>query len=186
MTPEYLAELIDSLAGLPYGGEAVDQRTHALQCAWHAMRDGAHDELVLAAALHDIGRAGPVGTKYPGLPHELAGAAFVARHVGERSAWLVAQHVPAKRYLVATDPAYGGGLSRASVASLQAQGGPMTEREAAAFAAHPNADDAVRLRRWDDAAKDPGGPVLDISHVFDAYARVTQGRDSPGVNHRRP
>lgn len=78
MTPESLAELIDGLAGLPDGGEPVDQRTHALQCAWHAARSGDRDELVLAAALHDVGRADPVRARYPELPHELAGAELVA------------------------------------------------------------------------------------------------------------
>jgi len=31
LTSNELAELIDGLASLPYGGEAVDQRRHALQ-----------------------------------------------------------------------------------------------------------------------------------------------------------
>ncbi|MGW5699146.1 hypothetical protein ACWEWX_53005, partial [Streptomyces asiaticus] len=60
LTGEELTALLDGLAGLPYGGEAVDQRTHALQTAWLAMDAGADDELVVAAALHDIGRARPV------------------------------------------------------------------------------------------------------------------------------
>jgi hypothetical protein len=46
-----LAGLIEGLAGLPYGGEAADQRRHALQCAGHAVAAGSYDELVLAAAL---------------------------------------------------------------------------------------------------------------------------------------
>ncbi|AGP61056.1 hypothetical protein M271_48470 [Streptomyces rapamycinicus NRRL 5491] len=37
LTSEELTALVDGLAGLPYGGEAVDQRTHALQTAWLAM-----------------------------------------------------------------------------------------------------------------------------------------------------
>jgi hypothetical protein len=99
LTSDELAQLIEGLAGLPYGGEAVDQRRHALQCAGHAVAAGSDDELVLAAALHDIGRAEPVRAEFPGLPHEAAGEAFARDRVGEEVAWLIGQHVPAKRYL---------------------------------------------------------------------------------------
>jgi predicted HD phosphohydrolase len=101
LTSDELTDLIDGLAGLPYGGEAVDQRRHALQCAGQAVAAGADDELVLAAVLHDIGRAEPVRAEFPGLPHEQAGEAFARARVGERVGWLIGQHVPAKRYLVA-------------------------------------------------------------------------------------
>ncbi|MFJ9031267.1 HD domain-containing protein [Streptomyces sp. NPDC102274] len=171
LTGRQLAELIDSLAGLPYGGEAVDQRTHALQAAWLAAEAGSDDELVVAAALHDIGRATSVRAVYPDLPHELAGAAFARQHISERAAWIIAQHVPAKRYLVATDPVYHDQLSPASVASLKRQGGPMDEREAAEFSAHPMAAAAIALRRWDDEAKDPDGPVLKMADLLAAHER---------------
>ncbi|GHJ36995.1 HD domain-containing protein [Streptomyces sp. TS71-3] len=172
LTGPQLTELIDSLAGLPYGGEAVDQRTHALQAAWFAADAGSDDELVVAAALHDIGRAKSVRAEYPNMPHELAGAAFARDRVGERVAWIIAQHVPAKRYLVATDAVYHDLLSPVSVASLKRQGGPMDEREVAEFGAHPMAEDAVKLRRWDDAAKDPDGSVLPIAELVAAHERV--------------
>ncbi|MGW7689780.1 HD domain-containing protein [Streptomyces asiaticus] len=176
LTNEELTALIDGLAGLPYGGEAVDQRTHALQTAWLAMDAGADDELVVAAALHDIGRARPVRAEHPGVPHEVAGAEFARRRVSERAAWVIAQHVPAKRYLVATDAAYHALLSPASVASLKVQGGPMDEREVAEFAAHPLAADAVALRHWDDAAKDPDGPRLAMPALLAAHARCAAAR----------
>jgi gamma-butyrobetaine dioxygenase len=35
----------------------------------------------------------------------------------------------------------------------------MSDAEAAAFTAGPHAADAVAVRRWDDAAKDPGADV---------------------------
>lgn len=172
-TSDELADLIDGLAGLPYGGEAVDQRTHALQAGWLAARAGADDELLLAATLHDIGRAEPVRAAYPGLPHEDAGAEFARAEFGDRVAAVIALHVPAKRYLVATDPAYNALLSPASVESLRRQGGPMDAREVAEFAARPWAADAVAVRRWDDAAKDPDGPVLDLADVLAAHRRLT-------------
>ena len=118
MSPEELRQLVDGLAGLPYGGEADDQRTHALQCAWHAQRAGADDELVLAALLHDAGRA-----VHPELDHERAGQELGRRLLGERAGWLIGSHAQAKRYLVAVEPDYADALSQASVDSLRAQGG---------------------------------------------------------------
>lgn len=172
---EELGRMIDGLAGLPYGREVVDQRTHALQTGWYARRFGADDELLLAAALHDIGRAGPVHAQWPELPHELSGAEFARAHLGERAAWIIAQHVPAKRYLVATDPAYHAHLSPASVASLQRQGGPMSADEVAEFGSHPNATEAVMVRRWDDDAKDPHGAAIGVAELLDAFDRLTAG-----------
>jgi|ERR1700744_5217243 predicted HD phosphohydrolase len=172
LTRDALAVLIDGLAGLPYGREIVDQRVHALQTGWHAKAAGADDELLLAATLHDIGRAMSVAAEWPDLPHELSGAEFARAHVGERAAWIIAQHVPAKRYLVATDPGYHAHLSPASVASLKRQGGAMSETEVAEFRAHPSAAEAVMVRRWDDDAKDPHGPVLAVAEVLAAYGRL--------------
>lgn len=172
LTSDELAELIEGLAGLPYGGEAVDQRLHALQCAWHAVAAGSDDELVLAAALHDIGRAEPVRAEFPGLPHEQAGAAFARDRISAGVAWLIAQHVPAKRYLVAVDEAYFAQLSPASVRSLERQGGPMSTAEVQEFGSHPRAEAALALRQWDEAAKNPGEtglPLAELLRIFDRY-----------------
>jgi gamma-butyrobetaine dioxygenase len=73
-------------------------------------------------------------------------------------------HVAAKRYLCAVEPSYFGRLSEASVYTLSVQGGPMTEAEAREFTAHPYAADAIRVRRWDDEAKDPSAEVPDFDH----------------------
>ena len=69
----------------------------------------------------------------------------------------------AKRYLCAVEPGYYERLSSASKLSIALQGGPMSEAEAAAFAAEPYAAKAVQLRRWDEAAKreDAATPTLD-------------------------
>ena len=68
----------------------------------------------------------------------------------------VGLHVDAKRWLCASEPAYFDTLSPASVRSLELQGGPFTEAEAAAFIALPHAHDALAVRRWDEQAKSPG------------------------------
>jgi predicted HD phosphohydrolase len=172
LSRESLGILIDGLAGLPYGGEVVDQRTHALQTGWYAKRAGADDELLVAATLHDIGRASVVTAQWPDLPHELCGAEFARAHLGERAARIIGGHVPAKRYLVATKPGYHAHLSLSSVASLKVQGGGMSDQEIADFRASPVADEAVMVRLWDDDAKDPHGPMITIVEVLDAYNRL--------------
>jgi gamma-butyrobetaine dioxygenase len=43
--------------------------------------------------------------------------------------------------------------------SLSLQGGPMSAEEAAAFLAGPFAQQAIKLRHWDDDAKIPALPV---------------------------
>lgn len=171
MTQLELRSLIESLAGLPYGGEPVDQRAHALQAAALAQAEGAGDDLVLAALLHDVGRAPAVAERYPGLGHDVAGEKFCRELMGDRIGWLVGRHAEAKRYLVATDPDYLGLLSPASIRSLEVQGGPMSAAEIVEFEGHPWAADAVRLRRWDDGAKDPVAPGADLDQILELYAR---------------
>lgn len=172
MTPRDLARVIDALGELPYGLEPVDQRAHALQCAAQAIDAGADDELVAAAALHDVGRAPSVGPRYPSLPHEAAGARWARPALGERVAWLVAAHVPAKRYLVATDAGYAAALSPASTHSLEVQGGPLSGRGLDAFAAHPWCADAVALRRWDEGAKVPGAATPEPDDLVPWFERL--------------
>jgi gamma-butyrobetaine dioxygenase len=144
-------------------GEGVTDLHHALQCAALARRDGADDELVLAALVHDIGRLLAVAAAANGQPrresphdhHAAWGAAALRAFAPSRTLAAVERHVAAKRYLCAVDPTYAAALSAASVRSLAAQGGPLSHEERARFEAEPWAEEAVRLRRWDEAAKAP-------------------------------
>ena len=70
----------------------------------------------------------------------------------------------AKRYLCAMEPAYLAALSPASALSLGLQGGPCTPDEVAAFERNPFADEAVRLRRWDDVGKIEGLDTPPLAH----------------------
>jgi predicted HD phosphohydrolase len=170
-TVEEIIEACRSMEGLPYDGEPVDQLQHALQCAWHASQAHCDDpEFVVACLLHDIARAPAVA----GIPHDgpaehhgEAGARWLTPRVGARVAWLAEQHVPAKRYLVATDVGYRAELSEVSERTLRAQGGPMNEAEVAEFRTHPDWEQAVALRRIDDLGKVPGlsVPGLDAYRV---------------------
>ncbi len=138
-------------------GEAVTQLEHALQCAKLAAEEGADDELVLAALLHDLGHlAGAGRPEAPGRHHGSVGAALVRAFVPDRVAWLIEHHVLAKRYLCTVDALYAANLSPASRRSLRWQGGLLLPAERMGLEAHPWFTDSLRLRRWDDLAKAPG------------------------------
>jgi [1-hydroxy-2-(trimethylamino)ethyl]phosphonate dioxygenase len=141
-----------------YFGECISVTTHGLQSAWFARQDGAAVALVVAALLHDIGH---LISKVPDdladwtrdARHERVGGIWLARRFGPQVSDPVRLHVPAKRYLCASEPDYFGTLSPASVHTLQLQGGPMSAQEQAAFEREPYYRDALRLRRWDERAK---------------------------------
>jgi len=86
----------------------------------------------------------------------LRGVAVLVRDFPPAVVEPIRLHVAAKRYLTGIEPTYLAGLSPASVHSLAQQGGPLRGVEIARFEALPFAQDAVRLRRWDDRAKTPG------------------------------
>ena len=154
--------------------EEVTQLEHALQTAALARSEDADDSLVAASLLHDVGhllelRDGGLddGQVEVDLAHEARGARWLAGLFGPAVTGPIALHVAAKRYRCAVDPAYHDGLSAGSIRSLVRQGGPMDDAEVARFAAHPTADDAVRLRGWDDGGKVDGLDVGDLSSYRD-------------------
>ena len=105
--------------------------------------------------------------------HDVTGAAFL-ENLGfpPRVCRLVGGHVQAKRYLVATDPAYAAALSPGSTRTLHHQGGPMTAAEAAAFEADPDHALVTALRRWDEGAKVLGREVPTWESWLPIMARV--------------
>jgi [1-hydroxy-2-(trimethylamino)ethyl]phosphonate dioxygenase len=152
-----------------YLGEPVSLTEHMLQSAFAAERDGAPPRLVAAALLHDYGHfihELPEDSAEHGVDteHEEVAHGFLSAHFGPEVAEPVRMHVAAKRYLCATEPSYMAELSPASILSLELQGGPYSPAEIAAFEASPHAEDAVRLRRYDDVGKVPGLETPDLEH----------------------
>lgn len=141
--------------------EPITARAHALQCAHLAELAGADASLVAAALLHDVGHflmpSSGLGAADDAIDdrHEALGAAWLRLSFPAAVTEPIRLHVDAKRYLVAVDPGYAASLSAASVHSLALQGGPMDVTQRKAFEFRPFAEQAVRLRRWDEAAKDP-------------------------------
>jgi phosphonate degradation associated HDIG domain protein len=162
-----------------YFGERVSMTEHGLQAAWFAQVEAAPKPLVIAALLHDIGHLLEL------VPDELADWTTDARHEEIGARWLATRfgpevsepvrlHVPAKRYLCATDPDYLRQLSPASVHTLKLQGGPMSPEETRAFEREPHYREAVRVRRWDDQGKVAGlrtAPLEAYLAMLNAAAR---------------
>ena len=138
-----------------YIGEDASIASHMLRAGEVAREQGRAGEVVLACLLHDVGHliardnTGGFGVA----DHARLGACSL-RGLGppERTCRAVDMHVDAKRYLVGSDPLYA--LSDASNSTLAFQGGAMTdEHERAQFEANPSFDDALAVRRVDEAGK---------------------------------
>lgn len=163
-----------------YGLEDISQLQHALQAAALAEARGEAPALVLAALLHDVGHMihklgeNPAGEGIDDR-HEILGAKWLARRLPEAVSEPVRLHVEAKRYLCATDPDYMGRLAPDSVLSLKLQGGPMGAGEAARFRTQPFAQDALRLRRLDEEAKDPNAETPPVAHFLRHLAAANIG-----------
>ena len=166
---EQLWTIYSSRGAAAYFGEVVTTLEHSLQAAYFAQESRAADALVLAALLHDIGHL--IDSAPPDFAgwqsdarHEVSGSNWLAQRFGPEVSEPVRLHVPAKRYLCATDPSFLTQLSAASVRTLALQGGPMSAREAAAFRLEPYYPAAIQLRHFDDRGKVAGLRIPDFAH----------------------
>lgn len=155
MSVDMLFDLLLMSGARQYGGERVSQLEHALQAAQLAEEEGAEETLIVACLLHDIGHFLAKTGEATDDRHEHIGAGLLDALFPPAVTEPIRLHVDAKRYLCVTDLGYFATLSPASVRSLELQGGIFSTAEARAFGARPFAGEAIRLRRWDDLAKDP-------------------------------
>lgn len=152
-----------------YGREAVTQLQHALQCATWAESARESDTLIAACLLHDVGHllhdlGEDAADRGIDDRHEYRAMPFLKQHFPLAVTEPIRLHVNAKRYLCATQSDYWEDLSPASKRSLELQGGIYSEEEAIDFINQPHAKDAVKLRIWDDLAKDPNQKTHDLEH----------------------
>jgi phosphonate degradation associated HDIG domain protein len=169
MTTDTIFSIYARRGSAAYFGESVTMTEHGLQAAYFAQASDAPDALVVAALLHDIGHLiesvpDDIADWKTDACHELSGSRWLASRFGPEVCEPVRLHVPAKRYLCATDSAYFSRLSSASVLTLTLQGGPMSPAEAAAFEAEPYCREAVLVRQWDDQGKIAGLRTPDFGH----------------------
>jgi len=167
---EEVFDLYKKFGSADYIGEPVSQIEHMSQSAQLAIEEGFDDEVILAAFFHDIGHICVMNADeesmggYGKKSHERIGADYL-RSVGfpERVAKLVENHVQAKRYLTFRYPDYYNQLSEASKKTLEYQGGVMSAGEANAFEADPLFETSIRMRKWDELAKETEVPVMDLA-----------------------
>jgi predicted HD phosphohydrolase len=85
-TLDFVLAQLELLKHEDQGTAAVDRYTHSLQTATRALSDGADDETVVCALLHDIG-----DSLAPENHAELA-ASILRPYVGEQNWWVVKHH----------------------------------------------------------------------------------------------
>jgi len=163
-----------------YFGECVSMTEHCLQAAHFADIAGVPPPLIVAALLHDVGHLiddvpRSLTDWVEDAHHERVGGTWLASRFGPEVSEPVRLHVPAKRYLCATDTAYLAQLSPASLVTLELQGGPMSALEVAAFEQEPYHRDALVMRRCDDKGKVAGL----VTPVLADYRRMLEGLARP-------
>ncbi len=173
----FIGDIFTRRGAESYLGERVTMSQHMLQAALLAEQAGAAEPVIVSALLHDIGHYTnefPEDALAKGTDnlHEEAGARVLSPFFPKAVIDPIRHHVAAKRYLCATDPAYLGKLSQASVNTLNLQGGPMDAREVKDFAQEPNLYAIVQVRIWDDLGKDPAITTPDFAHYAPMIARV--------------
>jgi phosphonate degradation associated HDIG domain protein len=172
-----IRSLFEQHGGMAYSGEPVTQLEHALQSGALAEEGGAGDELVAAAFLHDLGHLLNLQGETPterGIDdlHQYFALPFLRPVLSDAVLEPIRLHVDAKRCLCAIDETYFGQLSADSVRSLELQGGIFNKEEAEAFLQKPYAEDALRLRKWDDRAKEANRVTPDLDHYLGVVERA--------------
>ncbi len=146
-TADRVLEQLRGLAG-SLAGYKVDRLEHSLQSATRAYRDGADEEMVVAALLHDIG-----DLLAPHNHSEMA-AAVLRPYVSERTYWVVRQHGLFQSYYYAHH-----------------MGGDRNARDR--YIDHPWYQDAVDFcHRWDQSSFDPEYDSLPLEFFEPMVRRV--------------
>lgn len=174
-----IVRLLSDHGAKQYGRESVSQLEHALQCAHLAEVASESDELIIASLLHDVGHmlmaqsagAVEVNTDRDDL-HQYTLLPFLRGQLPDAVLEPIRLHVDAKRYLCQAEAEYLSSLSDASVHSLALQGGVFDKEQAFVFLQQPHAQEATRLRRYDDQAKVAGLTVPPLEHYLPRLERL--------------
>lgn len=164
-----IIEILGTRGNQQYGQEAVSQLEHALQTATLAQSNHASPELITACLLHDFGHLIHYWGENAAMRgiddrHEYCALPFLSLLFNSAVTEPIRLHVDAKRYLCVTNSEYWQTLSPASQHSLNLQGGIFSPEEATTFINHPYAEDAIKLRHWDDQAKQVNYPTPSLEN----------------------
>ena len=173
------------------GEDGVSQLSHAFQTAFLTHRslrvsnvslNIPINHLIVAGWLHDIGQLksfeqdNTTRSAWGVHKHEHIGSQYLESLGFPQSVVrLVEYHVKAKRYMVTTDEKYRSTLSTASLATLDEQGGKLSEQEVRDFRADTLFHAALLLRLSDDKAKQPID-VIDVHGAFDYVWNLVEGK----------
>ena len=151
-----------------YIGEKVTMTEHMIQSAMLAEKNNCSSSLICASLLHDYGHFildNPdklVNQKEDG-KHEDVAYRYLKKYFKKNVVEPIKIHVKAKRYL-ARNQKYYRILSQASKVSLHLQGGVMNDEESEKFKKEKFFDDAIKLRKFDEAAKKIGIKMKNINN----------------------
>ena len=140
-----------------YIGEDLTIAEHMIQTAMLAEKNQCSDDLICSSLLHDYGHfviEDPkqlVTDKIDGR-HEIIGANYLKKFFHNEIIEPILLHVEAKKYL-SRDKKYFDSLSEASKISLKLQGGAMSDLEVKKFEKNKNYENAIKLRKFDEGAK---------------------------------
>lgn len=82
---DHILGLLQAMKG-PLLGYKIDRYEHSLQSATRALRDGADEEMVVAALLHDVGD--PIAPDN----HSAVAAGILKPYVSEETHWIILHH----------------------------------------------------------------------------------------------
>ena len=158
-TADRVLDSLNALRGVQPGYQ-VDRYEHSLQTATRALRDGADEEMLVCALLHDIGdNLAPDN-------HASFAATVLRPYVSEDNAWLVDKHGIFQGYFF-----------------WHHYGGDRDEREK--YRGHPCFEEtALFCERWDQPAFDPQYESLPLEH-FEPMVRRLFARE-PWLHARVP
>lgn len=131
-----------------YPGDQVDRYEHSLQTATRAFRDGADDETVVAALLHDIGDILAPDN------HADYAASVLKPYVSQGTAWMVLQHGVFQGYYY-----------------FHHYGKDRNEREK--FRGHPMFERTIEFcAKWDQMAFDPNYDTMPLKAFEPTVHRI--------------
>ena len=154
-----------------YIGEKITMTNHMIQSAMLAEKAKSNSDLICSCLLHDYGHflienPDELVKNHKDGHHENIGYEYLKKFFKREVVEPIKHHVIAKRYL-ARDKKYFNKLSSASVVSLELQGGLLNSKEAKSFEKEEFFKEAVKLRKFDEAAKKVGVKIKDIIQYKD-------------------